>query len=58
VKGTGGAFSVFTNPAGGFALELDPGQYAVTVDRDGTVLERVVEIGDENLGLWFDGHEI
>ena len=58
VKGFSGTFSVFTNLAGGFALELDPGQYTVTVERDGSILERVLEIGDENLGLWFNGDTI
>ena len=53
VKGNSGALSVFTNLAGGFALELDPGQYTVTVDPEGSILERVVDLGEENLGLWF-----
>ncbi len=53
VNGSDASFPVFTNMAGGFTLELDPGLYTVTIDSDESIPEKVVDLQDENLGIWF-----
>jgi len=53
VGGSDAYFSVVTHMAGGFTLELDPGRYIVTIDQNGDISERVIEIRDENMGIWF-----
>jgi len=53
VDGGDASFALVTNVAGGFTLELEPGRYSVIIHENGDIPERVVDIGDENLGLWF-----
>jgi len=53
VDGSDASFDLVTNIAGGFTLELEPGPYSVIIHENGDIPERVVDIGDENMGLWF-----
>jgi uncharacterized protein YkwD len=53
VEGSGRSFTLLTDPAGGVTLPLDPGLYTVAVDLEGSLIKRVVELREKNVGVWF-----
>jgi len=53
IKGAENKLDLFTGPAGGFGLALEPGTYQITAHLPDETVETEVVLAEENIGVWF-----